>query len=141
MCARRGGLAEEEGGFCRRVGSCGGGVIDPLLLWADVLTLGPRVVVVWPRGSLGPVGGVGGRDVSVRRKASRAASLPQMVRICVGPCGEGANCTLYLVYGGRRSDFLGLPLGRFDAVAASKRGVGIPSSRLVIEVMTKPCAC
>ncbi len=85
MCARRGGLTGEEGGFCRRVGGCGAGVVDPLLLWADVLTLGPRVVVVWPGGSLGPVGGVGGRDVSVRRKASRAASPPRMVRICVGP--------------------------------------------------------
>jgi hypothetical protein len=141
VCARRGGLAEEEGGFGRRVGGCGGGVVDLLLLWAAECTPGPRVVGVWPRGSLGRVGGVGGRDVSVGRKASRAASPPLMVRICVGPCGEDANCTLHLVSGGRRSEFLGLPLGRFDAVAASTRGVGIPSSRLVIEVMTKPCAC
>ena len=99
------------------------------------------VVVVRPGGSLGPGGGVGGRDVSVRRKASRAASPPRMVRMCIGPCGDGANCTLHLVSGGRRSEFLGLPLGRLAAVAASMRGVGIPSSRMVMEVMTKPSAC
>ncbi len=107
MCARRGGLPGEEGGFRRRVGCCWGGVVDPLLVW-DAMTLGPRVVVVWPGGSFCPVGGVGGRDVSVRRKASRAASPPRMVRMCVGPCGEGANCTLHLVSGGRRSECLGL---------------------------------
>ncbi len=120
MCDRRGGLAGEEGGFCRRTGSCGGGVADLLLLRLDVLTRGPRGVVVWSGGSLGPGGGDGGRVVSVRRKVSRAASLPLMVRICVGPCGEGANCTLHLVFGRRRSEFLSRPLGRFDAVAASK---------------------
>jgi len=141
VCARRGGLTGEEGGFSRRVGGCGGDVVDLLLLWADVLTPGPRVVGVWLGGSLGRVGGVGGLDLSMRRKASRAASPPRMVRICVGPCGDGANCTLHLVSGGRRSEFLGLPLGRFAAVAASMRGVGIPSSRLVMKVMTKPCAC
>ena len=118
-----------------------GGVVDPLLVRDDVCTLVPRVVVVWPGGSLGPWGGVGGRDVSVRRKASRAASPPRMVRICVGPCGDGANCTLHLVSSGRCSEFLGLPLGRFVAVTASMRGAGTPSSRLVIEVMMKPCAC
>ncbi len=141
MCVRRGGLAGEEGGFCRRAGGCGGGVVDPLLLRSDVLTRVPRVVVVWSGGSLSPVGGAGGRDVSVRRKVSRASSPPRMVRICVGPCGEGANCTLHLVSSGRRSEFLGRLLGRLDAVAASIRGVGIPFSRLVIEVMTKHCAC
>ena len=45
VCTRRGGLAGEEGGFCRRLGGCGGGVIAPLLLWVGVLNLGPRVVV------------------------------------------------------------------------------------------------
>ena len=79
------------------MGGCGGGVVDPLLLWAEVLTLGPRVGVVWPGGSLCLGGGVGGRDVSVRRKASTAASPPQMVRICVDPCCDGANYTLHLV--------------------------------------------
>jgi hypothetical protein len=133
VCARRGGLAGEEGGFCCRVGGCGGGVVDPLLVRDDVCTLGPRVVGVWPGGSLGRGGGVGGRVFSVRRKASKAASPPRMVRICVGPCDEGANCTLYLVSGGMRSEFLGLPL--------VYEGVGTPTSRLMIEVMTKPCAC
>ena len=141
MCLWRGGLAGEEGGFCRRVDGCGRGVVDPLLLRDDVFNLWPLVVGVWYGGSIGPWVGVGGRVVSVRRKASKAASPPRMVRICVGPCGEGANCTLHLVSGGRRSEFLGLPLGRFVAVAAYMTGVGTPASRLMIEVMTKPCAC
>jgi len=141
VCARQGGLAGEEGGLCRRVGGCGGGVADPRLLRDGVFTLGTCVVGVLPGGSLGPGGGVGGRVVSVRTNPSKAASPPLMVRMCVGPCGEGATCTLYLVSGGRRSEFLGLPLGRFVAVAACTRGVGTPSSRLAIEVMTKPCAC
>ena len=141
MGVRRGGLADAEGGCWRRVGGCRGGVVALFLVRDDVGPLGLRVVVVRPGGSLGPGSGIGGRDVSVRRKASRAASPPRMVRICVGPCGDGANCTLHLVSGGRRSEFLGLPLGRFAAVAASMRGVEIPSSRLVMEVMTKPCAC
>jgi hypothetical protein len=76
LCVRRGGLTGEEGGFCRRAGGCGGGVVDPLFLRSDVLTLGSRVVVVWPGGSLGSVGGVGGRDVSVRIKVSRPATPP-----------------------------------------------------------------
>ena len=33
---------------------------------------------------------------------------------------------------------LGLPLGLLAAVAVSSRGVGTPSSRLVMEVMAKP---
>ena len=116
-------------------------MVDPLLVRNDVCTFGPRVVEVWPGGSLGPGGGVGERVVSARRKASKAASPPRMVRICVGHCGEGANYTLHLVSRGRRSEFLGMPLGRFVTVAACVRGVGTPASRLMIEVMTKPSAC
>ena len=100
-----------------------------------------RVVGVGPGCSICPGGGVGGRVVPIKRKASKSASPPRMMRICVGPCWEGANCTLLLVCGGRRSEDLGLSLGRLVAVAACMRGVGTPTSRLVIEVMTKPCAC
>jgi hypothetical protein len=124
---RRGGLAGAEGGFSRRVDGCGGGVADPRLLRDGVFILGPHVVRVWHGGSLGPGGGVGGRVVSVRRNAFKAESLPRMVRICISPCDEGANYTLHLVYGGRCSEFLGLPLGRFAAVAACTRGVGTPA--------------
>ena len=111
---------------------------DPLLVRDGTFTLGSRVVGVGLGGSLCPGGCVGGRVVSMRRKASKAASPPQMVRICVGPCGEGANCTLHLVSGGRRSEILGLSLGRFVAVAASMRNVETPASRVVIKVMRKP---
>ena len=135
-----GGLAGKEGGFCRRVGGCGGDVVDLFPVRDDVCGLGPRVVGMWLGGSLGPGGGVGGRVVSVTRKASKAASSPRMVRIFVGPCGEGANCSLHLVSVGRCSELLGLPLGRFVAVAAYMSGVGTHESRLMIEVMTKPCA-
>jgi hypothetical protein len=114
---------------------------DLLFVPGSVCPFGLRVVREGPGGSRCLGGGVGGRFVSVRRKASKAASPPRMVRICVGPCGEGANCTLHLVSGGRRSEFFGLSLGRFVVVAACKRCVLTPSSRLVLEVMTKPCAC
>jgi hypothetical protein len=113
-------------------GGCGGGVADPRLFRDGVFTLGPRVVGAMSRGSLGPGSGVGGSVVSVRRKASKAASPPLMVRICVGPCEKGANCTLHLVSRGRRSESLGLPL---VTVAACIGGVGTPASRLVIEAM------
>ncbi len=79
--------------------------------------------------------------VSANRKASKAASPPLMVRMCVGPCGEGANWTRHMVSGGGRSAVLGLPLGRFVAVAVSKRVVGIISSMLVMDVMAKPWSC
>ena len=118
-----------------------GGVGDPRLVRDGVFTLGSRVVGVWHGGSLGPGGGVGGRVVSGRRKAPKVACPPLMVRICIGPCGEGANCTLHLVSSGRRSEFLGLPLGRFVAVAACTRVVRTPATRLVIVVMRKPCLC
>jgi len=138
--ARRGGLAGEDGGLRSRVGGCGGGVGYLLFVRDGVCTLGQRVVGMGPGGSICAGGGAGG-CASSKRKASKAASPPLMVRILVGPCGEGANCTLHLVLDGRRSEVLGLPLGRLVAVAACMMGVGTPSSRLVIEVMTKPCAC
>ena len=99
VCIRRGGLAGEEGRFCRGLGGCGGGVDDLRLVRDDVSTLGPRVMGVWSRGSIGPGSGVGGRVVSVRRKTSKAALPPLMVRICIGSYGDGANCTLHLVSG------------------------------------------
>ncbi len=99
------------------------------------------MVGVRPGGAFCPRGDAGGRVVSDKRKASRAASLPMMVRICVGLCGESLNRTLYMVIGGRHSKALGLPLGRLFAVAACMRGMGILASMLVIVVMTKPCAC
>ena len=74
---------------------------------------------------------------SVNNKASKAAFPSLVVRMCVGPCGKGVNWTRHLVSGGGRSAFLGLPLGRFVAVAVSSRDVGILSSRLVMDVMTK----
>jgi hypothetical protein len=46
MCVRRYGLAGGEGGFVAEGAVCGGDVVDPLLLRSDVLTLGPRAVVV-----------------------------------------------------------------------------------------------
>ena len=52
-----------------------------------------------------------------------------MVRILVGPCGEGANCTMHLMSSGRRSEALGLPLGRLVAMAACMRGVGTPCGK------------
>jgi len=113
VCLRWGGLASEEGVFCHRMGGCRGGVVYLLLVRDDVCTLGPRVMGVWLGGSLGPGGGVGGCVVSVRRKTSKAASPPLMVRICVGPCGEGANCILHLVSGGRRPESLGSAYGAF----------------------------
>jgi hypothetical protein len=115
-------------------------VVDLRLVLDGVFILGPRVLGVWPGGSLVPGGGVGGRVVFVRIKASKAASPPRMVRICIGPCGEGANCILHLIFGGIRSEFSGMSLGRVVVVAACTRGVGTPASRLVIEVMRKPCA-
>ena len=118
-----------------------GGVVDLRLVRDGVFTLGPRMLGVWAGGSLSPGSGVGGRVVSVRRKASKAAFPPLMVRICIGPCGDGTNCTLHLVFDRRRSEFLGLPLERFVTVAACTRGAGTLASRLVIEVMRKPCAC
>jgi len=132
---RRGGLAGEEGGLCLRVGGCEGGVVDLCLARDGVFVLGSRVLGERPSGSLGP-----GRVVSVRGKASKAAFPPRMVRMCIGPCDEGTNCTLHLISSGTRSEFLSLPLGRFGAVVACTRGVGTPASRLVIEVMRKPCA-
>ena len=104
------------------------------------------------RAGLGGVGGgpgcpccIGG-DVnvvafSINRKASKAASPPLMVRMCVGPCEEVANQTRHMVSGGGRSAGLGMPLGRFVGVAVSRRVVGTLSSRLVMGVMTKPCNC
>jgi hypothetical protein len=114
---------------------------DLLFVRNGACILGPRAVGVGPGGSLCSRGGAGGCVVSAKRKASRAASPPRMVRICIGPCGEGANCTLHLVFGGRRSVVLGLPLGRLVAIAACMRGVGNPASRMVISVMIKPRAC
>jgi len=141
VCILRGGLAGEDGGLRRWVDGCGGGVGDLLFVRDGVYTRGLRVVVVGPGGSTCPRSGIG-RVVSVSRKASTIATSPRrMVRMWVGSCGEGANCTMHMVSGGRRSEVLGLPLGRLVAVAAWMRGVGTLASRLVIEVMTKPCAC
>jgi hypothetical protein len=139
--SRRGGLAGEDGGLRRWVGGCGGGVGDLLCVRDGVCILGPRAAGLGHGGSLCFGGGSGGCVVSARRKMSRAASPPRMARICIGPCGEGANCTLHLVYGGRRSAVLGLPLGCLVAVAACMRGVGTSESRRVISVMIKPCVC
>ena len=116
VCTRRGGLAGEDGVLRRRVGGCGGGVGDLLFVRDGVCIRGLRVVGVGPGGSIYPGGGVG-RATSVRRKASKAASLPRMVRVWVVPCGEGANCTLHMASGGRRSEVLGLSLGRMVAMA------------------------
>ena len=96
---------------------------------------------VGPGGPFRSGGDAGGRVVSVRRKASMAASPPLLVRMCVGPFGDGANCTLHMVSSGGRFEALGLPMGRLVAVATCMRGVGTLASRPVIEVMTKPCAC
>ncbi len=106
------------------------------------MVLAPSGYVWWELGrKTHSRGDVGRRVVSVRRKASRAASPPLMVRMCVGPYGEAANCTLHIMSGGGRSEALGLPLGRLVTVTTCLRGVGTPASRLDIEVMTKPYAC
>jgi len=136
LCVRRGGLAAEDGGWCRWAGGGGGGVGN-LLLWQD----DPRPFGLCAGGSrcLGEALCVGA--VFNSKKTSRAASPPLMVRMCVGPCGEGANWTLHLVSGGGQSAARGVRLGHFVVVAVSRRGVGILASRLVIDVMTKPCDC
>jgi hypothetical protein len=58
-------------------------------------------------------GGVG--DLLFVRDGARALWL-LMVGLGPGgpfcPYGEGSNCTLHMVFGGRRSEALGLPLGR-----------------------------
>ena len=101
--------------------------------------------VVWCGSGAGLSCRIGGdvsfADVSVHRKAYKAASPTLMDRMCVGPCGEGTNRTRHVVPGGGRSAVLGLPLGRFVAVSVSRRVVGNMSSRLVMNVMTKPCNC
>ncbi len=66
-------------------------MVDLRLVRDGVFTLGPRVLGVWPGDSLGHVSGVGGRVVSVRKKASKAAFPLLMVRICIGHCSDGAN--------------------------------------------------
>ena len=76
LCVRRGGLAGEDGGVRRWVGGCGGGVGDLLVVRDGTCTLGIRVVGVGPGGSICAGGDVGFRDVSRKRKASRAASSP-----------------------------------------------------------------
>ena len=139
VCVRRGGLAGEDSVGCRWGGGGGGGE-DSLLLWGKGVT---RLRGVgWGPGCFLCIGG----DASVvafsdNKKAYKAASPSLMMRMCVGPCGEGANWTRRLVSGGGRSAVLGLPLGRFVAVAVSRRVVGTLPSRLVMDVMTKPCNC
>ena len=137
VCARRCGRAGEEGCRLLWVG-CGGGVRD-----LRFLRVGVCVVFRWIPGvgSEGPSrlgGGPGVTVFSVRRKASSASLPPRIVRMWFGPCGEGANCTRHPVSGESRSAFLGRPLGRLAAVAACRSAVGTPSSRLWIEVITKP---
>jgi hypothetical protein len=77
---------------------------DLLFVRDGAYIFGLRVVEVVSGGACCPRGDACGRDVSARRKASRAASPPLMVRICVVSCGEGSNCTLHMVSGGRRSE-------------------------------------
>ena len=98
MCVRRGGLAGEDGGGCPWAGVSGGGE-DGLLLW------GKGAARLYGFGvGLGCPCRIGGdvcvAVVSLNRKASKADSPPLMVRMCVGPCGEGANWTRHLVLGG-----------------------------------------
>ena len=126
VCARRCGRAGEEG--CRfSWAGCVGGVRDLRFLLVGVCDVFPRISGVRSESFF-----------SVMRKVSSASLPPLIVRMWFGPCGEGANCTRHLVSGGRRSASLGRPLGRLAAVAACMSGVGTPSSRLCIEVMTKP---
>jgi len=44
---RRGGLAGEEGGLCRRVGGYGEGVVDLRLVRDGVFIVGSRVLGEW----------------------------------------------------------------------------------------------
>ena len=138
MCVRRGDLAGEDGGCPCKAGGVRGGLDALFFVCEDVFAVGRRVEVETD-GRLCHVGALCGFVVSVDRKASRAAAPSLMVRMFVGPWGEGANCTRHIVSGGGRSAALGLPLERFATVASSSRGVGTRSSRLVIDVMTKPC--
>jgi len=86
---RRGGLTGEDGGGCRWAGVSGGGE-DGLLLGRKGAARLCGVGV-----GLGFSCRIGGNVcvavVSVNKKASKAASPPLMVRMWVGPCGEGAN--------------------------------------------------
>jgi len=88
---------------------------------------------------LGSVAGVG--SLLAKRNASMAMSPLLMVRMCVGPWGEGANRTRHLVFGGRRLDYRGRPLGRFRAVVAGRAGVVILPLRLMIDVISNPWFC
>ena len=83
-----------------------GGVGALLFMLDGAYTLELRVLM-GPGGSFCLRGDAGGRVLSVRRKAFRAASPPLMVQMCVSPCGEGAHCTLHMVSSGRRSESLG----------------------------------
>ena len=78
-----------------------GGGEDDLLSWGK-----GGCVARWRKVELKPgwsccLGGVdcGGAD-SIARNASKAAAPPLMMRLCVGPCGEGANWTRHMVIRG-----------------------------------------
>jgi hypothetical protein len=82
-----------------------------------------------------------GGVASAPRNTSDIAAPPLMARICIGSWGEGAKWTNHLVVGGGRSPSLNMPFCFFVAVTFSRRGVGAPSSRLVIVMMSKLCLC
>ena len=134
VCARRGERAGEEGCRTSELGMGEVYGISPSFcgsVYASCFVGSPRV-----RRYLGA--------------ALVCASFPLGGRLptplCrLGLCGCGSvlvgrvrivPCTWYR--GGRRSASLGQPLGRLAAVAACMSGVWTPSSRLWIEVMTKP---
>ena len=97
---RRGGLVGEDGGGCRWVGGSGEGE-DDLLFWGKATCAARMRGVGMGLGCSCCLGGhISGVSVSISRKASKAASPPLMVRMFVGPCGEGADWTRHMVSGG-----------------------------------------
>jgi hypothetical protein len=83
MSVRRGGLAGEDGGWCRWAGGSGGGVGNLPLVRDGICSFGMRVVGRGPGGPLSLGDAPCGSVVSVTRKASRASPPPFMVRMCV----------------------------------------------------------
>jgi len=96
-------MAGEDGDGCRWAdgGEGGGGGEGNLRLGRKgACTSELRVVGLGPGYFRCPSGVVCGVAVSVRKKASRVASPPLIMRMGVGPWGEGANRTIQIVSGG-----------------------------------------
>jgi hypothetical protein len=142
LCIRRDGRAGDDGGAHPRwapLGAEGTWVVARILTRVGACTDKLRYMGVERAEFLVDVGGAGGGWDSIARNVFNAWGPPLMERMWVGPCGDGANCTMqFVVRGGRLCLRRCSRVRRFAVTTDCRSREGIAYSRLVIELISNP---